>query len=225
MYLYETHMHTSPVSACAASSPEEMVRCYRKHGFTGVIVTDHFINGNTSCPQNFSWEKKIEFFTKGFERAKAEGGKCDVDVFFGLEYSYRGTDFLVYGLSPEYLKAHSDFDKLDFENFSAAVRAGGGFLAQAHPFRKEWWIDNPVPAKPEFIDAIEVFNSGMSEEVNKKAFVYAQKHNLPMMAGSDAHCDNMRKPAGISLKNRAENIFEIIDAIKKKQIELVKGKN
>ena len=99
-FLYETHMHTHPVSACAVSSPEEMVRYYKEQGFTGIVVTDHFINGNTNCPQHFSWEKKIEFYASGYNRAKIEGDKCGLDVFFGLEYSYQGTDFLVYGITP-----------------------------------------------------------------------------------------------------------------------------
>jgi hypothetical protein len=217
-------MHTASVSACAASQPEEMARYYKKCGYTGIIVTDHFINGNTSCPQYLPWEKKIEFFANGYERAKKEGDKIGLDVFFGLEYSYKGTDFLVYGLQPEYLIAHPDFHMLDMKNFSSAVRGGGGFLAQAHPFRKEWWIADPTPASPELIDAVEVHNLAMSDEVNRKAFEYAEKHNLPMMAGSDAHCDYLKKPAGIVLKKRAESIFDIIDAIKAGKIELVKGK-
>ena len=223
MFLYETHMHTHPVSACAVSSPEEMVRYYHKKNYAGIIVTDHFINGNTSCPKNFSWEKKIEFFARGFFRVKIEGEKCGVDVFFGLEYSYQGTDFLVYGLTPEFLFASPDFDKLEFKKFSETVRAEGAFLAQAHPFRNEWWISDPSPADPEFIDAIEVHNASMSPEVNFKAFKFAEKHNLPMISGSDAHCVGMRIPAGIALKKRAENIFDIIDAIKSKQVEILES--
>jgi len=225
MYLYETHMHTSPVSACAIAAPEEMVRYYKKHGYTGIIVTDHFINGNTACPRNFAWDKKIEFFARGYERAKAEGDEYGLDVFFGLEYSYQGTDFLVYGLTPEYLIANPGFDALDMTSFSAAVRKEGAFLAQAHPFRKEWWIADPSPADPKLIDGVEVFNSGMSEDVNNKALKYAQKYNLPIQGGSDSHCTQMRKPSGISMNERAESIFDIINAIKRREVEVIQGYN
>ena len=141
-----------------------------------------------------------------------------------MEYSYQGTDFLVYGLTPEFLTASPGFDKLEFEKFSETVRAEGAFLAQAHPFRNEWWINDPSPADPALIDAIEVHNAAMSPEVNRKAYDYAKKFNLPMISGSDAHCVGMRKPAGIALKKRAENIFDIIEAIKSKQVEILESK-
>jgi predicted metal-dependent phosphoesterase TrpH len=220
MYLYETHMHTYPVSACAVVSPEEMARHYKSKGYTGIIVTDHFLNGNTGCPHSLSWREKISFFYGGYERAKKEGDKCGLDVFFGLEYSFEGTDFLVYGLSPEYLSARRGFDKLKMTDFSAAVRAAGAYLAQAHPFRTAYWISNPHPVDPSLIDGIEVHNSTMPDSVNKRALKYAEKHNLAMQSGSDAH-DCMRKPSGIILKKRANDIFDIITAIKSGRVEQI----
>jgi predicted metal-dependent phosphoesterase TrpH len=217
MFLYETHMHTYPVSACASATPEEMARHYKSKGYTGIIVTDHFLNGNTGCPHVFTWEKKIDFFVEGYERAKKEGDKCDLDVFFGLEYSFEGTDFLVYGLTPEYLYTHPGFDRLKMEDFSAAVRKEGAYLAQAHPFRTAFWIANPYPADPSLIDGVEIFNLTMPDSVNKKALNYANKYNLAKQSGSDAH-DCMRNPSGISMKKRAADIFDIIDAIKHKQV-------
>ena len=46
-YKYETHLHTSETSACAVSSAGDMVRAYADAGYTGIVVTDHFFNGNT----------------------------------------------------------------------------------------------------------------------------------------------------------------------------------
>jgi hypothetical protein len=220
MFLYETHLHTYPTSACAGVSPEEHVRYYKKKGYTGAIVTDHFFNGNSGCPLNLPWENKVKFFAEGYERARREGEKLDFDVFFGLEYSYEGTDFLVYGLTPQFIMGYENFDKLNMAEFSAAVRGAGAYLAQAHPFRTAYWISNPQPADPSLIDGVEVHNSSMSERVNKQALEYAIRHNLPQQSGSDAH-DSLRNPAGISMKKRAENIFDIIDAIKNREVVLL----
>jgi len=222
MYLYETHVHTYPASACAVVSPEEVVRYYKSKNYTGAIITDHFFNGNSGCPRNIPWENQVKFFAEGYNRAKREGEKCDFDVFFGLEYSFQGTDFLVYGLSIQYLIGNPGFDKLEMPEFSAAVRGAGGYLAQAHPFRTAYWIANPQPADPSLIDGIEVHNSTMPDKVNKKALDYAEKYNLAKQAGSDAHDIHLRKPSGIFLKKRAENIFDIINEIKWKQVELKK---
>jgi hypothetical protein len=219
-FLYETHMHTYPASACATSSPEEHVRAYKKRGYTGAIVTDHFFNGNCGCPQNIPWEQRVLFFAEGYERARREGEKCDFDVFFGLEYSFQGTDFLVYGLSPQFLAENPGFDRLEMHEFSQTVRAEGGYLAQAHPFRTAFWIANPAPANPALIDGIEVHNASMPDAANKKALAYANKFNLAKQAGSDAHDIYTRKPSGIILRRRATDIFDIIDALMRKEVKL-----
>ncbi|MCL2223450.1 MAG: PHP domain-containing protein [Defluviitaleaceae bacterium] len=221
MYLYETHMHTRPSSACAVSSPEEMVRHYKSKDYSGVIVTDHFFNGNSGCPQDAPWADKVRFYMEAYERAKAEGEKCDLDVFFGLESSYNGSDFLVYGLDEEFLLENKDFDKLSLNEFSAAVRGAGAYLAQAHPFRSAFWIANPEPAHPSLIDGIEVHNASMDAKTNRLALEFAEKHNLPKQAGSDAHDAYAKKPSGIALQKRAVDIFDIISAIKSGSVVLI----
>ena len=221
MYLYETHMHTYPASACACNSPEEMVRHYKSKKYTGIIITDHFFNGNNGAPRDAKWEKKVEFLVGAYERAKKEGKKHDLDVFFGLEYSNSGSDFLVYGLDEEFLLKNPGFDELSLADFSATVRRAGGYLAQAHPFRVAWWITNPEPVHPSLIDGIEVHNSSMDSKANKQALDFAIKHNLPKQSGTDAHDTISRRPSGIALQKRAKNIFDIINAIKSEQVTLL----
>ena len=46
MYLYETHLHTSPVSACGKASVRETLEYYKSAGYAGVFMTEHFIDSN-----------------------------------------------------------------------------------------------------------------------------------------------------------------------------------
>ena len=49
MYLYETHLHTSPVSRCAIATVRENLEYYKSIGYSGVFITNHhnhFINGS-----------------------------------------------------------------------------------------------------------------------------------------------------------------------------------
>ena len=46
-YIYETHLHSCVASACGRSEPEEYIPYYKKLGYSGIFVTDHFFNGNT----------------------------------------------------------------------------------------------------------------------------------------------------------------------------------
>jgi hypothetical protein len=215
-------MHTSPVSDCASASPAAQVRAYHKRGYSGVIITDHFINGNSGCPSALPWERKMAFFIGGYTAAKKEGDRIGLDVFFGLEFNIRGAEFLTYGLTPDFLFEHPGLDGLSVEQYSALVRDSGGYLAQAHPYRTAWWIAKPGPVDPALIDGIEVYNASMIDRGNNaKALAFAKKHGLPMQAGSDSHHVGFLESSGIALPYKAKDIFEIIGGIKAEKAELI----
>ena len=47
---YETHSHTSETSRCSHISGAELAEFYKSLGYTGLFITDHFFNGNTTVP-------------------------------------------------------------------------------------------------------------------------------------------------------------------------------
>ncbi len=102
-YLYETHCHTTPASRCASAKGEEMADYYKSKGYTGIIVTDHFFNGNTGIDRSLPWNEWVEQFCTGYENAKKRGGQIGLDVFFGFEYNKNGAEFLIYGLGKDWL--------------------------------------------------------------------------------------------------------------------------
>ena len=222
-FLYETHMHTSQGSGCGRNSGAEQARAYKKRGYQGIIITDHFINGYSTCPKNsnFSWTEKMKYVVAGYLAAKTEGDKIGLDVFLGWEFTIRGSDFLTYGLDWDFLIDNPNFDKLEIDKYSALVRENNGFLAQAHPFRDRPYIQHKYPVDPEHVDAVEIFNASDPDKTNKKARDYAKLHNLPVQAGSDSHGIDNGFSSGIILDHRAEDIHDIISAIKCKKVELI----
>jgi len=220
-YLYETHMHTSEVSRCAASSAAQQVAAYKKRGYTGIIVTDHFLNGNTTCPRQLPWEKKMKHFFRGFEAAKRAGDKHGLDVFFGWEFTIRGADFLTYGLDLDFLLENPDITWLSIEEYSDLIRENGGYLAQAHPFRDEYYIEHNYPVLPHLIDGVEVYNAIDRKMANDRALAFAELNNLPMQAGTDSHGTGNSLYSGIILRERANSIHDIIKAIKMKDVSLI----
>ncbi|MBD5492546.1 MAG: histidinol-phosphatase, partial [Lachnospiraceae bacterium] len=102
-YLYETHLHTSEGSACARSTGAEMARACKEYGYTGIIVTDHNWYGNTAVDRSLPWEEWLDVFCEGYEHARAEGDRIGLDVFFGYEAGYQGTEFLIYGVDGAWL--------------------------------------------------------------------------------------------------------------------------
>jgi len=220
-YLYETHMHTSEVSGCADSSAAQQVADYKKRGYTGIIVTDHFINGYTSIRSKLPWDKKMRQFMTGYIEAKKVGVEYDLDVFLGWEFTIRGADLLTYGLDLDFLLANPGVDKFGFEAYSEIVRRNGGYLAQAHPYRNAYYIEHNYPVAAHLLDGVEVYNAMDSKAENEKALAYAKEHDLPMQAGTDSHSAGGYKYSGIKLNKKAESIGDIIEAIKTGNVTLI----
>jgi len=224
-YLYETHVHTSESSACGHSSAVSQVRAYKERGYTGIIITDHFVHHSLKHIP-LPWKSRMKILMRGYTAAQKEGKRCGLDVFLGWEFTdysddSRGSDFLTYGLDMQFLLKHPNLDKSTIEQYSKIVRGAGGYLAQAHPYRDRAYIYKKEPVSPELIDGIEVYNVANSNNENKMALDFAVKHNLPKQSGSDSHGVNMKFCSGISLKSRAESIFDIIEAIKNDTSSLI----
>ena len=76
MYRYETHLHSSPVSKCGRYSVRENMEFYKKIGYDGIFLTNHFINANIGCDRTLPYKEQVEFFFRDVyprfrERSKA----------------------------------------------------------------------------------------------------------------------------------------------------------
>ena len=80
MYKYEMHCHTSETSRCGKVSAAEMVDFYKSMGYSGLVISDHFLNGNTVVPKELPWEKRINQFCAGYEAAKKRGDEIGLPV-------------------------------------------------------------------------------------------------------------------------------------------------
>ncbi len=230
-YLYETHLHTAEASRCALTGAVQMVRLYKDAGYAGVVITDHFINGNTAFSRDLPWKQWVEGLCTGFETAKEEGDKIGLQVFFGWEAGYHGTEFLVFGLDKQWLLEHPEIAKCSVEEQYELVHAGGGIVIHAHPYRQTSEI-REARLFPAYVDAVEAINathnSALSHahvcpEWNTLATAYAKQYDLPMTSGSDQHRDYM-VGGGMVFDRKIEDIHDLCRAILNREaIELSKG--
>ncbi len=213
-FKYETHLHTAEVSACARASAAEQVEYYAEMGYDGIIVTDHFFNGNTVVPrEGISWKEKVERFCQGYVNALKEGKKVGLDVFFGWEYTFYGADFLTYGLSPKWLLENEQIMEMPCWDYLDYVRDCGALVIHAHPFREANYIKE-IRLQPRKIDGVEVINANCTDFENKMAKEYAKNYELALFAGSDNHLAfGQKKLAGIKTKEKIESIIDFVDVI------------
>ena len=181
-YLYETHMHTRFGSLCGVSTGKQHAQFYKKLGFQGIIITDHFFGGNTGVPYDLPWEKRVELFCLGYEDALREGQRIGLDVFFGWEQNYEGDEYLIYGLDKEWLLAHPEVEHWNRQEQLDGVHAAGGCVVQAHPFRDRGYIDK-IRLGLRYCDGIEAANAGNHPYNDVMAYRYGTEFHLPMTAG------------------------------------------
>lgn len=212
MNKYEMHCHTKEASACASADGETQALYYKSRGYKGIIVTDHFFNGNSCAPSNLSWEEKVNILTSGYEHAKACGDKIGLDVFFGWEYGHRGADLLTYGLDKQWLLAHPDVMEWDVNTYCDMVHEAGGIIVHAHPFREDWYIDM-IRLFPRKCDGCEVINACRKEIENKMASFYADMYGMHRTGGSDNHHANQSRLSGIACEEEIKDINHFKDII------------
>lgn len=222
-YAYETHLHTNKASACGRNTPEEMVIAYKEAGYTGIFVTDHFFYGNTAIDRKLSWKEWVQGYCQSYELAKKLGDDIGLQVFFGWEASYQGTDFLVYGLDQEWLIAHPQIKDASIEEQYALVHADGGMVIHAHPFREEFYIPE-IRLFPEYVDGVETLNAShvpkfgpqVGGAFDLKAEEYARKYDFPQTAGSDIHSVDLFG-GGMAFQTKLNSIQDYIQAVRSRR--------
>ena len=220
-FLYETHCHTQIGSACASATAQEIVEGYLKNGYTGVFITDHFVNGNARVNRespDSSYEEKIAEFVKGYQAVKEAAEGTELDVFFGLEYSYKGTDVLAYGFEPSDLYELPKEERTDMRKFIEYANGKGVLTVQAHPFREANYIDHIRLFTG--TECVESFNANRSELCNNLAQYYADAYEKKKIGGSDLHAVTQKRISGVALTKRVKSVKEFIEEIRGGRYEI-----
>lgn len=186
-FLFEMHLHTDEVSSCANIPAKKIAELYLETDYNGIVVTDH-MNSSTfdrAGLKNASWDEKVDHFLTGYNLVKKElDGK--MVVLLGMEicfYEYEN-DYLVYGVTEEFLRSNGDLMKLSPKKFSLLAKENGLLFVQAHPFRRGLTVENW-----DILDGYEVFNGNPRHySCNEIAEEWAKFHNKKIVtSGSDFH--------------------------------------
>lgn len=219
MYKYETHLHTSPVSRCARASVRENLEFYKNMGYDGVFITNHFLDGNINIDKATPYDEKIEFYFSDYENGLAIGEELGLKVFCGVELSYHGADFLVYGLDKVWFLAHPEIMDMDQSAKLRFLMDSGALVIQAHPFREASYIDH-FQLFPRCVHGVEVFNCG-EKTSNPLAQQYCRHYGLVEFAGTDNHRGPAQKAlAGICCEHPISSVEDFIQKAKNHQTEI-----
>ena len=220
MYKYETHLHTFPVSKCGKASVEENLEFYKALGYDGVFITNHFLDGNINIPEETPYEEQIAFYFSDYEKAVELGKDLGLKVFCGVELSYGGTDFLVYGLDKQWFLDHPEIMDMKKSQELAFLMEQGALVIQAHPYREAKYIDH-IRLYPRHVHGVEVINGCRKDSENKMAAIYAENYELLEFAGTDNHkASGQKKLAGICCETPIRDVEDFIGRVKGKQTQI-----
>lgn len=228
LYRYETHCHCSQASLCARNTAQEMVQAYYDAGYAGLVLTDHFIFGNTAVDRNLPWDARMRCYWDAYLQAKEAAEGLDFDVIFGIEHAYGdGKEMLIYGVELDFLLANPDFPEITIDEIARRVHEAGGVVIQAHPYRDRWYVNMAVGPRTDLIDGIEVYNAGNKRQEDIQALALAQSGDYIITSGGDIHisADPHVGCAGVLFPHRVRNSQEFARALQeKKHSFLVNGR-
>lgn len=216
-YIYETHCHSAQGSRCAHSTAAELVRAYHAAGYAGLVLTDHFVLGNTAVDRSLPWTEQMNCYYNAYLEAKAAAADLDFDVIFGIEHACEGGEFLCYGIDLDFLLSNPDIPELTLDAFVARVHGYGALVIQAHPFR---WTPAGTPLRFDILDGIEIYNAANSPQSNRAAMDCACGI---CTAGGDIHFagDARIGQAGVVLPYRVRNSADLAAALKQNRHSLL----
>lgn len=228
-YLYETHCHSSQCSLCSVSTSRELVRAYHRAGYAGLVLTDHFIWGNTAVDRSLSWAQRMHCYFNACLEAQDEARDLDFDVIFGIEHAYGdGKEVLIYGIDLDFLLSNPDIPEISLDELVRRVHAYGGIVIQAHPYRDRWYTDLAVPPRSDIVDGIEICNAGNRRDEDVQALELANTGSFLLTSGGDIHnaADKNIGAAGVLLPHRVHNGKEFAEALKQNTHRLrIQGKD
>ena len=227
-YRYETHCHSAQCSLCAKSSAQALVYAYQKAGYAGLVLTDHFIFGNTAVPHDLPWDERMKRYYAAYLDAKAVADPLDFDVIFAIEHAYGdGKEVLIYGVELDFLLANPDIPELTLDALVDRVHEAGGIVIQAHPFRDRYYVNMAVGPRTDIVDGIEVYNACNKPGEDVQALALLEQQDFIVTSGGDIHKDTDERigHAGVVLPHRVRTSKEFADALKdRKHGFMIKGK-
>ncbi len=221
--MYDLHVHTSNVSGCGRVPGKGVVQQYSQIGYQGVVITDHYFEGYFYGLGDMFWKDKVKKYLSGYVEAQNFGLRVGVDVFLGIEIQFHNdpNDYLVYGITPEFLVKYPKLYDLGLEEFRLLATENNLLIYQAHPFRSY-----NSPAKAKLLDGVEVHNGNPRHcSNNHKALDFAKQHQLRMISGSDFHQPEDLGRGGVVFKEKIKSNLHLVDLLRCEEIVKLKKTN
>ena len=210
-YKNELHCHCREVSHCADADTALVAKKYLEAGYSTIVLTNHFNQDTIRGWGDDTYEAFVERYLAAADKLReAVAGKIHVLLGMEIRFSNNYNDYLVYGVTPEFLRGHPEMLDLDLGSFRKLVNENGMLLFQAHPFRFGMTTTNP-----QYLDGIESHNGHPHHNSNNDiAVAWTEKYGLLRCAGSDYHHERDVPTSGVITDHPITNQEELIQMLR-----------
>jgi histidinol phosphatase-like PHP family hydrolase len=168
MMKIDLHVHTKERSSCGKSSEEDQVLAAIDAGLDAIVFSDH---------DRLAPVARVQFLNDRYAPFKIFGGiELSICDLHKLAFEH----LLVLGVQDPLLE-----QKWSYPALHQFVRARGGFIAIAHPFRFNSTITCDLDSFPP--DAIEAYSNNITKQSESKVLNLAHQLGVPVLSNSDAH--------------------------------------
>lgn len=220
-YKTELHAHTLEASRCGDFTVYEVADKYIAAGYTTLVLTNHYFEGIKKQEIENAGYCWVEYYIDVYRKMR-DYAKGRLNILLGCELRFPGShnDYLIYGLTEEFLRAHADMHLMDHKSFSAFARENGLLFIQAHPFRNSMHVIDP-----QYLDGVEVFNAHAKHDArNDLANSFALRYGLIRTSGGDFHHPHQDpKDAGIITDFPIETMEQLVETLKSGNYTLICG--
>lgn len=192
--IIDLHAHTV-YSGDSLLAPEDLIERAIDLGLDAVCVMEHDSYRASETAVEFAIDTPIK-------------------IFRGVEVTTNLGHLLVYGIDEAQWQRYEERKNMPVQEVIDYVRECGGVCIPAHPFRFK------SPSLGEHLEtlvgifAIEGYNGKADISENKEAWEVAERLNLKMIGGSDAHTEGQLGRCITEFDQKINSMAELVTALK-----------
>lgn len=191
--LLDLHAHSSGISHCCRIDARENILRAKAAGLDGMVLTNHYTKPYVKDGDALAFAHR---YVDEYHAAKAAADELGVTLLFGIEVTMEkcdGAHLLVYGVEDSFVYENAAMYDYTQKELWDAVKAAGGALVQAHPYRRE----KNALLDTAMLDGVEVNCHPIYLYTHRDEMVeIAVKNNFALTCGGDYHADTERPICG-----------------------------
>ncbi|MDY6367882.1 MAG: hypothetical protein SPL13_05165 [Clostridia bacterium] len=225
MIKLETHCHSLGGSGCAKCEPDYIVEKYKKQGYGGIVLTNHYCKVCYDEYPGRTHKQKLDFYFSLYKNFQKSCERANLKSFLGAEVravtqDFEYKEFMLYGFDEKLFYDNPPLFHLNQKQMFEFASDNGLFMYQTHPFRVGVNLGDY-----RYMHGAESFN-GHINHVNHNALAndFCDTYKLVKMSGTDYHDPDQTITGGILIPDDINTDRQLTEYVMSGKLSLIEDK-